>query len=86
MRRRHICAVLAATGSALPFTAHAQQAATGEKERSKPKLAVFATVEIAPGRMDEFLPLCWLIEHAAFETNLEPWGLSAFAFAAIPTG
>ena len=70
MRRRHICAVLAATGSALPFNVHAQQAATSEKERSKPKLAIVATMEIAPGRMDEFLPL--VLAHRARCLRDEP--------------
>jgi quinol monooxygenase YgiN len=69
MRRRHICAVLAATGSALPFNVHAQ-AAMGEKERAKPKLAIVATMEIAPGRMDEFLPL--VLAHRARCLRDEP--------------
>ena len=74
MRRRHISAVLAATGSALPFNVHAQQTATGEKERSKPKLAIVATMEIAPGRMDEYLPLA--LAHRARCLRYEPGTLA----------
>jgi len=74
MRRRHICAVLAATGSALPFAVHAQPAATGEKKRTKPKLAIVATMEVAPGRMDEFLPL--VLAHRARCLQDEPGTLA----------